>query len=283
MLEQANALNHSPVRAARLSGGMEDYAGSQAQGSVLFSDSADWEQHAGPLDLKMCRPSFIPNHIKMARSGKPMEKLAAARVLTILTSEDAATLDVSKSRMEICSSGGPEALLTMLSSTETTDDTSLTLAKEAAAATIANLCAQDDSRAAVVGKDAIGILLKLIERESSEELLKYACGALGNLARESVENQEAIAPGIPQLINLSRLVGIKPDDDEAAEHASLDDAEADNGLELNASITLRKLAIGNAPNYKMMEEMLTQSELRYFLHGELPNDEGRIPDSEIDK
>ena len=73
---------------------MEDYPGSKAQGSVLFSASADWEAHAGPIDVTMCRPSYIPAHVKMAQTGKSAEKLAATRVLTILASEDAATLDV---------------------------------------------------------------------------------------------------------------------------------------------------------------------------------------------
>jgi hypothetical protein len=45
---------------------MEDYAGSQAQGAVLFSDSADWEAHAGPVDVKMCRMSFIPAHVEVS-------------------------------------------------------------------------------------------------------------------------------------------------------------------------------------------------------------------------
>ena len=45
---------------------MEDYPGSLAQGAVLFSDSADWEAHAGPLDLTMCRPTYVPNHVRMA-------------------------------------------------------------------------------------------------------------------------------------------------------------------------------------------------------------------------
>lgn len=255
---------------------------------MIFSDSADWEQHAGPVDVKMCRPSFIPNHVKMASSGKPAEKLAAARVLTILTSEDAATLDVAKSRMEIVNAGGHEALLGMLSAipveASTEEDTSITLAREAAAATLANLCAQDDSRAAVMGKDAIPTLVELIGREVSEELLKYACGALGNLARESPENQEAIASagGLQRLIGLARLTGIRDleEENEKLEHASLDDDEADNGLELNASIALRKLALANAANYATIGEILTESELRYFLHGELPA-EGLIPEAEV--
>ena len=50
-------------------------------------------------------------------------------------------------------------------------------------------------------------------------------------------------------------------------------------MELNASIALRKLAVGNAANYKAMQEELTESELRYFLHGELPKD-GIIPEAE---
>ena len=31
--------------------GMEDYPGSLAQGAVLFSDSVDWEEHAGAVQV----------------------------------------------------------------------------------------------------------------------------------------------------------------------------------------------------------------------------------------
>ena len=261
---------------------MEDYAGSLAQGSVLYSDSADWEAHAGPVDVKMCRPSFIPNHIKLLQSGSDTEKLAAARVLTILTSEDAATLDVGKSRVEIASAGAPAALIKIMSASDAPaaeDDTTIPLAKEAAAATLCNLCAQDDSRALVVEAGGIPALVGLIDHEPSDELLKYACGALGNLARESVENQEAIAGvgGIPKLIGIARTVGIREDGEEATKET--EDAEDDTGLELNASIALRKLAVANAANYKAMQDVLSESELRYFLHGELPAD-GLVPEAE---
>ena len=62
---------------------------------------------------------------------------------------------------------------------------------------------------------------------------------------------------------------------------SWQDPEADDGLELNASIALRKLAIGHSANYRAMQELLTESQLRYFLHGEMPNPEGRVPEAEV--
>lgn len=254
---------------------MEDYLGSLAQGSVLFSDSADWEAHAGPIDPKMCRPTFIPNHVKCL-AGTAAEKLAASRVLTILTSEDAATQEVEKCRADIVAAGAPGALLAMLAATEpgdaataAVDTTTSTLAKEAAAATLTNLCAQNDSRALVVEAGATAALCALLGQDVSDEMLKYACGAIGNLARESEENQDAIAAagGIPKLIAIVRAVGIVDEEEEPKEGDEEEGAEADNGLELNASIALRKLAIGHKANYAAMQEELTESELKYFLHG----------------
>jgi hypothetical protein len=58
------------------------------------------------------------------------------------------------------------------------------------------------------------------------------------------------------------------------------DAEDDNGLELNASIALRKLAIAHKANYAKMQELLQPSELRYFLHGEVPEG-GLVPETEV--
>ena len=252
---------------------MEDYPGSLAQGSVLFSDSADWEAHAGPLDVKMCRPSFVPTLVKMASTGRPAEKLAAARALTLLTSENTATHDVNENRTSIVSAKGHKALLAMLSENDSlanlaAPDTTVFLAREAAAA----------GCEAVVGASGITVLVAALVREEAEELLKYCCGALGNLASE---NQDAIAAagGIEALISLAKAVGIKEEDDEGCEKASLDEAEEDNGLEINASIALRKLAIDNAPNYQKMKEALTDSMLRYFLHAELPP-EGLVPEEE---
>jgi hypothetical protein len=262
---------------------MEDYPGSLAQGSVLFSDSADWEAHAGPLDVKMCRPSFVPTLVKMASTGRPAEKLAAARALTLLPSENTATHDVNENRTSIVSAKGHPARLAMLSENDSlanlaAPDTTVFLAREAAAAALANLCASADGREAVVGASGITVLVAALVREEAEELLKYCCGALGNLASE---NQDAIAAagGIEALISLAKAVGIKEEDEEGCEKASLDEAEEDNGLEINASIALRKLAIDNAPNYKKMKEALTESMLRYFLHAELPP-EGLVPEEE---
>lgn len=92
-------------------------------------------------------------------------------------------------------------------------------------------------------------------------------------------NQDAIAGmgGIQRLIHLCCATGIRDEDDD---RASLEDAENDDGLELNASIALRKLAIGHAKNYDKMSELLTESQLRYFLHAELPNPEGVVPEAE---
>ena len=186
---------------------MEDYPGSKAQGSVIFSDSADWDAHAGPVDFAMLKPSYLASHIKMAKSGRPAEKLAAARVLTILSSEDSATLDVKTTRVEITAKEGHIALLTMLKPDDTKvalwetavrenerenerENLNVTLAREAAAAALCNLCAQDDTRAEVVEAGGIDILIRLIGQEGQgDELLKYACGALGNLARENQVSQ----------------------------------------------------------------------------------------------
>ena len=46
------------------------------------------------------------------------------------------------------------------------------------------------------------------------------------------------------------------------------------------SLALRKLAIGNEANYKLMTELLTESQLKYFLHAKLPNAEGTVPEGE---
>jgi hypothetical protein len=308
---------------------MEDYPGSQAQGSCLYSDSADWEALAGPVDVKMCRPSFIPAHIEMARKGKSSEKLAAARVFTILTAEgEGRALDVHKSRTDIAAANGHEALIDLLKVEQTAQiDETLALAKEAATAALANLAAQDDSRKLLVASAVIPALVALVSGQSgstdlSDELLMYACGALGNLARESGDNQDAIAAagGIPALIAIARSVGIREEEEDQKEdevtapshathrvrppaalwsHCVADpcvphhrplltacalliwqDPEDDNGLELNASIALRKLAIGNAANYAAMQAELTPSELRYFLHGEIPED-GLVPEAEL--
>ena len=44
---------------------MEDYEASLAQGSVLFSDSVDWEVHAGPVMVT----NDITQHVEMMRAG----------------------------------------------------------------------------------------------------------------------------------------------------------------------------------------------------------------------
>ena len=212
-------------------------------------------------------------------------------MLTILSSEDAATLDVRRSRTAITAAGGHEALLTMLRSDPPTTDMSMILAREAAAAALANLCAQDDTRACVVEQEGVEVLVNRLARDESDELLKYACGAIGNLARvghSHVDNQDAIAAagGIEKLIALARSVGIRDNDGEAAEVESLlgsiDDPEADDGIELNASIALRKLAIGHEANYRLMTELLTHSQLMYFLYARLPNAEGTVPEGEVE-
>jgi len=160
------------------------------------------------------------------------------------------------------------------------ENLNVTLAREAAVAALCNLCAQDDTRAEVVEAGGIQVLVRLIGQEGQgDELLKYACGALGNLARESQVNKDAIAAlgGITRLCDLACATGIR---DEEEDRASLEDLENDDGLELNASIALRKLAIGHAKNYDKMQELLTESQLRYFLHAELPNPEGVVPEAE---
>ena len=55
---------------------MDDYEGSLAQGSVLFSDSVDWEVHAGPVDVT----SDMPAHVEKLRGGSISEQLEAASV-----------------------------------------------------------------------------------------------------------------------------------------------------------------------------------------------------------
>lgn len=260
---------------------MEDFSLSLAQGSVLFSDSADWEEAFGPVDVTMCRPSFIPSHVSMASKGTPPEKLAAARVLTLLTSEDAATKDVHKTRTEIVEKRGHEAMLKLLARgaaplaeiTNERERLSIVLAREAAAAAVSNLCAQDDSRARIVEAGGIGVLASLLsEEDASDELLKYACGAVGNLARDNEANQDALreAGAIPRLCALALATGVREEDED---RASLHDPEDDDGLELNASIALRKLAIGHSVNYKLMGEIFSESELKYFLHGQMPDED----------
>ena len=268
---------------------MDDYEGSLAQGSVLFSDSVDWEVHAGPVDVT----SDMPAHVEKLRGGSISEQLEAARVLTILSSEGFSRngLDVRSCRTEIVAAGGHDALLKLVSSeTGNADDTTASLAKEAATAALANLCAQDDSRALVASAGGILILVNLVTGWSrgaklSEETMTYACGALGNLARENFvcQSEIAAAGGVAALIALARAAGIHEQEDEdedkgkAAstnkEEEEEEEEEEDTGLELNASIALRKLAIGNHDNYKMMHELLSESDLRYFLHGEMPADQ----------
>ena len=124
---------------------MEDYTGSQAQGSVLFSDSVDWEVHAGPVPVT----GEIAGHVEKLRTGSAADKLAAARVFTIASSEGLGDAMTPQScRTEIVAAGGHDALLKFVSA-ESSSDISITLAREAATASLANLCAQDDSRALV--------------------------------------------------------------------------------------------------------------------------------------
>ena len=259
---------------------MEDYAGSQAQGSVLFSDSLDWEVHAGPVDPHPDMQALIAK----IHTNNPSDMLGAARSLSILSSEGfGESLDVHGCRTEIVAAGGHDALLKFVAA-EATEDTTLMLAREAATAAIANLCAQDDSRALVASAGGIPILVALITGWSrgqnlSEELMTYACGALGNLARENFVCQDEIAAagGIKALVALARAAGIKPDGasppppDHKESDKKEDEEEEDTGLELNASIALRKLAINHPANYAAMKEELDETDLRYFLHGELPS------------
>ena len=50
---------------------MDDYEGSLAQGSVLFSDSVDWEVHAGPVDVT----SDMPAHVEKLRAAPSQNSL----------------------------------------------------------------------------------------------------------------------------------------------------------------------------------------------------------------
>jgi hypothetical protein len=260
---------------------MEDYEASLAQGSVLFSDSVDWEVHAGPVTVT----ADIPSHVEMLRAGTVSEQLVAARVLTILSSEGlGGDPDVRGARTEIVAAGGHDALLRFLAEDIDTEETTASLAKEAATAALANLTAQDDSRALVASAEGIPTLVSLITGWSrgaklSEETMMYACGALGNLARGNpvCQSEIAAAGGIEALVALARAAGIHEEVDgavaepkEKSNGKEDEEEDEDTGLELNASIALRKLAIGHAENYAAMRELLSETDLRYFLHGEMP-------------
>ena len=266
---------------------MEDFAGSMAQGSVLFADSVDWEVHAGPIEIT----DDIPAIVGRLRSGSEDEQLSAARALTVLSSEGIGSTDVRACRTEIVAAGGHDALLKFVSdkasSNGATTEVTSTLAREAATAALANLTAQNDSRALVASNGGIPILVALIDGfKHSDELTMYACGALGNLARENrvCQDEIAAAGGISALIALARAAGIEEDvgtkkTGAAASGAAAagvandeddEEEEEDTGLELNASIALRKLAIGHAANYAAMRDELSADDFRYFLHGELP-------------
>lgn len=260
---------------------MEDYPGSLAQGAVLFSDSVDWEEHAGAVQVTHVD---VAKHCEMLDSDKAANRLAAARAMVILSSEGQGdTLDVHSCRTEIVAAGGHAALLKFLS-TEVNEDLAVMLTREAATAALCNLCAQDDSRALVASAGGIPILVALATGWSrgqnlSEELMAFACGALGNLARDNQVCQDEIAAagGIPALIALAQAAGIEEVNMGAAGGAApvrprgLGDEDDDTGLELNASIALRKLAINNSTNYEMMKATMSADDLKYFLHGQLPS------------
>jgi len=254
--------------------GLQDYAASLAQGSVLFSDSVDWEAHAGPVTVTHVD---VATHCTMLRDGHAANKFAAARALTLLSAEGQGDLlDARGCRTEIVAAGGHVELLTYLSTEASNEELSVTLTREAAAAALCNLCAQDDSRALVASAGGIPALVKLITgwergQHLSEELMTFACGALGNLARENAVCQAEIAAagGIPALIALARAAGIQDESNNEANPE--EDDEEDTGLELNASIALRKLALDNDANYKTMKEAMSHEDMRYFLHGEMPS------------
>ena len=251
--------------------GMEDYDGSQAQGNVIFSDSVDWETHAGPVDVTPA----IEGHVAFAKSAKQEEQFAAARVLTILSAEGLPGMNVHKCRTEIARAGGHEALLAIASAPARAENeravTASTLLKEAACAAIANLTAQDDTRELVVAAGAIKILVSLaadhVCSTSSDEMLMYTVGALGNMACNQPEVQSAIAAagGIEAIVALARV----------AEQAPADDEESETALELCSSVALRKLAIGHEANFATMKSLLSPSEVKYFLFGELDEEEGK--------
>ena len=77
------------------------------------------------------------------------------------------------------------------------------------------------------------------------------------------------------LIALARAAGIEEVEGQSPSKAKVvEEDDEDTGLELNASIALRKLAIKNESNYKKMCELLSPDDLRYFLHGEMPTSSG---------
>lgn len=255
---------------------MEDYTGSLAQGSVLFSDSVDWEEHAGPVTVTHVD---VATHCAMLRDGSAANKLAAARAMVILSSEgQGEALGVHGCRTEIVAAGGHDALLKFLKADTDGEELSVILTREAAAAAICNLCAQDDSRALVASGGGIPILVALCTgwsrgQDLSEELMCYACGALGNLARDNdvCKSEIAEAGGIEALTALARAAGIEDGEGEVPVETTRGEGDDDDtGLELNASIALRKLAIGHEANYAKMRELLSEEDLNYFLHGKMP-------------
>ena len=90
---------------------MEDYTGSLAQGSVLFSDSVDWEEHAGPVTVTRSMSRRIAQCCATAArrtSLLPQGRWSSCR------QKGRAALGVHGARTEIVAAGGHDALLKFL-------------------------------------------------------------------------------------------------------------------------------------------------------------------------